>query len=276
MQAADEGAHRRSGDPDDLVPALAQLLITPMWAYPRAPPLPRARATRMAPFCALGAQWIGNPANSSRQRRARAGSIFSALTNCVRSQSIIIGTTAGALDIATAVPARYSFALAVGGTVGRHDDARPAGPGSAAATGCRSCPVRRRPEPAASSGRARPGLFGSPCWPSIHTLAAWQACPYWDSVASAGTSTLVVTPPGDTATESGGVCSAGSGASSVVAVGLRCLGRLGRRRPRPTNSSHSTARTIVVTTAVQTTTVLGYLRMDLQSMQRDSPISTEP
>ena len=77
-------------------------LITPMWAYPRAPPLPRASATRIAPFCALGAQWIGNPANSSRQRRARAGSIFSALTNCVRSQSIIIGTTAGALDIATA------------------------------------------------------------------------------------------------------------------------------------------------------------------------------
>ena len=33
---------------------------------------------------------------------ARAGSIFSAMTNCVRSQSIIIGTTAGALDIATA------------------------------------------------------------------------------------------------------------------------------------------------------------------------------
>src|SRR4029079_2035273 len=35
----------------------------------------------------------------------------------------------------------------------------------------------------------------SPCLPSIQTLAAWQAWPYWDSVASEGTSTLVVTPP---------------------------------------------------------------------------------
>src|SRR3954447_8729820 len=61
-------------------------------------------------------------------------------------------------------------------------------------------------------------VFGSSCWPSIHTLAAWQACPYCDSVASAGTSTLVVTPPGETPTAPGWAGSAGSGVSSLVDV----------------------------------------------------------
>src|SRR5215217_6251720 len=61
-------------------------------------------------------------------------------------------------------------------------------------------------------------VFGSACWLSIHTLAAWQAWPYCSSVASAGTSTLVVTPPGDTSTAPGFAGSAGSGGSSLVEV----------------------------------------------------------
>jgi hypothetical protein len=39
---------------------------------------------------------------------------------------------------------------------------------------------------------------------SIHTFAAWQAWKYSSSVESAGTSTLVVTPPGETPTAPGG------------------------------------------------------------------------
>src|SRR6478735_9773275 len=64
-------------------------------------------------------------------------------------------------------------------------------------------------------------VFGSACWLSIHTLAAWQAWPYCDSVASAGTSTLVVTPPGETPMAPGWAGSAGRGGSSLVgAVGV--------------------------------------------------------
>jgi hypothetical protein len=39
---------------------------------------------------------------------------------------------------------------------------------------------------------------------SIQTFAAWQAWKYSSSVESAGTSTLVVTPPGETPTAPGG------------------------------------------------------------------------
>src|SRR4029079_2954708 len=62
-------------------------------------------------------------------------------------------------------------------------------------------------------------VVGSVCWLSIHTLAAWQAWPYCDSVASAGTSTLVVTPPGETPTAPGWADSEGRGGSSLVDVG---------------------------------------------------------
>ena len=40
-------------------------------------------------------------------------------------------------------------------------------------------------------------VVGSPPLDSIHLLAAIQACAYWSSVDSAGTSTRVVTPSGD-------------------------------------------------------------------------------
>ncbi|SOJ56735.1 hypothetical protein MSIMFB_04210 [Mycobacterium simulans] len=42
------------------------------------------------------------------------------------------------------------------------------------------------------------------CWVTIHSLAAWQAWKYCSSVESAGTSTLVVTPAGETPMAPGG------------------------------------------------------------------------
>ncbi|ORW56553.1 hypothetical protein AWC22_06895 [Mycobacterium riyadhense] len=41
-------------------------------------------------------------------------------------------------------------------------------------------------------------------WAAIHTLAAWQAWKYSSSIESAGTSTLVVTPAGETPMAPGG------------------------------------------------------------------------
>src|ERR1700682_6208147 len=77
-------------------------------------------------------------------------------------------------------------------------------------------PVKSGPWTSLRYGSTR--VFGSVCWLFIHTLAAWQACPYCDSVASEGTSTWVVTPPGETPTAPGFAGSAGRGGSSLVGV----------------------------------------------------------
>src|SRR5262245_8139344 len=139
-----------------------------MWAYPRAPPLPSASATRLPAiplFCAAASY----------------------------SQS----------PLAAPVTATMTPACCAGVRL-------PQG-------------VLKLPGPMKSGvwiifryGSTR--VFGSACWPSIHTFAAWQACPYCDSVASAGTSTFVVTPPGETPMAPGSAGSAGRGGISLVGV----------------------------------------------------------
>src|SRR6478672_1347430 len=139
-----------------------------MCAYPRAPPLPRANATRFPPIGVI-----------------------------VRRGRYSHSPSAAALTAMMAPACCAGVRLAHG--------------------------VLKFPGPLKSGAwtifrYGSTSVFGSACWPSIHTLAAWQACPYCDSVASAGTSTRVVTPPGDTPTAPGLGGSAGRGGSSLVDV----------------------------------------------------------
>ena len=81
-------------------------------------------------------------------------------------------------------------------------------------------------------------------WASIHTFAAWQAWKYSSSVDSAGTSTRVVTPPGETpmapaGSELGAVD--GCADEDVVLPPCRhCRRRVSSRRP-PTNMPAATS-----------------------------------
>src|SRR5258705_3373305 len=103
---------------------------------------------------------------------------------------------------------------------------------------------------------------------SIHTLAAWQACPYCDSVASEGTSTWVVTPPGETPTAPGRAGSAGRGGSSLVdVVGGDVEGFC---------SFDEQPATVSISSAPHSATRWGYLRMPLNLCSMPTPSGPAP
>src|SRR6478735_7442732 len=174
-----------------------------MCAYPRAPPLPRANATRFPPIGVI-----------VRRGRYSHSPLAAALT-------------------AMMAPACCAGVRSAHG-------------------------VLKFPGPLKSGAwtifrYGSTSVFGSACWLSIHTLAAWQACPYCDSVASAGTSTLVVTPPGETPIAPGCAGSAGRAGISLVGAcdGVDVDGFC-------SFDEHPTAS---VSRAVSSTTRRGYLRM---------------
>src|SRR6476469_6622325 len=170
-----------------------------MCAYPRAPPLPRASATRFPPIGVI-------------VRRGR----YSHSPSAAALTAMMAPACCAGVRLAHGV-LKFPGPLKSGAwTIFRYGSTR---------------------------------VVGSACWLSIHTLAAWQACPYCDSVASDGTSTLVVTPPGETPIAPGSAGSAGSGGGSLVeVVGGVC-------------SFDEPPAIAIASSAVSSATRWGYLRM---------------
>ncbi len=97
-------------------------------------------------------------------------------------------------------------------------------------------------------------VLGSSWRSSSQSRAAWQAWPYWDSVASDGTSTLVVTPPGEMPAAPAGTCSLGGAAA--------CGGVVGAALSEADEHAATDNTAPTVTVAQHSNDVVEYRRMD--------------